>query len=243
MSEGAAGTLRRRGARNLSVAVTHGQIADRSREASRLRTKTPRRIPAGDPRPGDRPPGENPAETTHIVFFADEAGSWQVGVDWREVLPAWFKCLRQTAEPEEYARSVVGIVRYDRERYLQKARVDGAHRGSESPGYGRCRGGRSAQRSRGRAAGTRSDSALPRPQPRRARGASRTDGAGRSRGGPTGDRDPDRRVRVAAHGRASDRRTLKLVCRFRLVAYAVSRHPGKPRLSVQFVRLREIFCA
>ncbi len=61
-----------------------------------------------------------------IVFFADEAGSWQVGVDWREVLPAWFKCLRQTAEPKEYAGSVVGMVDgfvdYDREWYLQKAR-------------------------------------------------------------------------------------------------------------------------
>jgi hypothetical protein len=28
-----------------------------------------------------------------VVFFADEAGSWQVGVDWREVLPAYFRCL------------------------------------------------------------------------------------------------------------------------------------------------------
>ncbi|MEW6751818.1 MAG: hypothetical protein AB1505_12700 [Candidatus Latescibacterota bacterium] len=24
-----------------------------------------------------------------VVFFADEAGSWQVGVNWREVLPAY----------------------------------------------------------------------------------------------------------------------------------------------------------
>lgn len=61
-----------------------------------------------------------------IVFFADEAGSWQVNVIWQEVLPAWFQCLRHTAEPEEYARAVVGMVdefvHWDRERYLQKAR-------------------------------------------------------------------------------------------------------------------------
>lgn len=45
-----------------------------------------------------------------VVFFADEAGSWQVGVDWMEVLPAWFVCLAPTVEPDEYARRVVGVV-------------------------------------------------------------------------------------------------------------------------------------
>ena len=34
-----------------------------------------------------------------VVFFADEAGSWQVGVDWDKVLPAGFTCLAKTAEP------------------------------------------------------------------------------------------------------------------------------------------------
>lgn len=38
-----------------------------------------------------------------ILFFADEAGSWQVGVDWEKVLPAWFKVLSATVEPKEYA--------------------------------------------------------------------------------------------------------------------------------------------
>jgi hypothetical protein len=46
-----------------------------------------------------------------VVFFADEAGSWQVGVDWQGVLPAWFAVLATTAEPEEFARHVVERVR------------------------------------------------------------------------------------------------------------------------------------
>ncbi|MEW6281582.1 MAG: hypothetical protein AB1758_23430 [Candidatus Eremiobacterota bacterium] len=41
-----------------------------------------------------------------LVFFADEAGSWQVGVDWQRVLPAWFRCLSMVTGPEEYARQV-----------------------------------------------------------------------------------------------------------------------------------------
>lgn len=38
-----------------------------------------------------------------IVFFADEGGSWQVGVDWPKVLPVWFKILSALVEPAEYA--------------------------------------------------------------------------------------------------------------------------------------------
>lgn len=41
-----------------------------------------------------------------IVFFADEAGSWQVPVDWRTVLPAYFQGLGRTANGEEFAREV-----------------------------------------------------------------------------------------------------------------------------------------
>ena len=36
-----------------------------------------------------------------VIFFADEGGSWQVGVDWAQVLPVWFKVLSATAEPEQ----------------------------------------------------------------------------------------------------------------------------------------------
>jgi hypothetical protein len=60
-----------------------------------------------------------------IVFFADEGGSWQVGVDWPTVFPAWFACLAAVAEPDEYARRVVDRVdryaRYDRDIHLTTA--------------------------------------------------------------------------------------------------------------------------
>jgi hypothetical protein len=60
-----------------------------------------------------------------VVFFADEGGSWQVGVDWQKVLPAWFTCLSATVEPDEYARRVVDVVdrfvKYDRDKHLTAA--------------------------------------------------------------------------------------------------------------------------
>jgi len=31
-----------------------------------------------------------------VVFFADETDSWQVGVDWGEALPAYFRCLAES---------------------------------------------------------------------------------------------------------------------------------------------------
>ena len=46
-----------------------------------------------------------------IIFFADEAGAWQVGVHWEKVLPPWFKVLSATAEPEEYAQRIVGLLK------------------------------------------------------------------------------------------------------------------------------------
>ena len=60
-----------------------------------------------------------------IIFFADEGGSWQVGVDWPKVLPAWFACLAAVAGPDEYARRVSDIVdryaRYARDTHLTTA--------------------------------------------------------------------------------------------------------------------------
>ena len=41
-----------------------------------------------------------------VVFFADEAGSWQVGVDWREALPAYFRSLADGAPVEDFAHEV-----------------------------------------------------------------------------------------------------------------------------------------
>jgi hypothetical protein len=60
-----------------------------------------------------------------VIFFADEAGSWQVGVNWARVLPAWMACLSRTKEPDEYARRVVEVVdefdQYNREKHLAAA--------------------------------------------------------------------------------------------------------------------------
>src|SRR5437016_2556511 len=44
-----------------------------------------------------------------VIFFADEGGSWQVGVDWARVLPVWFKVLSATAEPQELCRADHGL--------------------------------------------------------------------------------------------------------------------------------------
>jgi hypothetical protein len=61
-----------------------------------------------------------------VVFFADEAGSWQVGVDWREVLPAYFRCLADDASGEDFAREVdraiTDFADYERPRHLAAAR-------------------------------------------------------------------------------------------------------------------------
>ena len=62
-----------------------------------------------------------------VVFFADEGGSWQVGVDWKKVLPVWFGCLSATAGPEEYAKetrsAIDDFVGHDRESFIKKARA------------------------------------------------------------------------------------------------------------------------
>lgn len=75
-----------------------------------------------------------------VVFFADEGGSWQVGVDWRKVLPAYFACLAKTAEPEEYARAATALigdfVDHDRDRYLREARSAATPPQREAPGAG-----------------------------------------------------------------------------------------------------------
>lgn len=60
-----------------------------------------------------------------IIFFADEAGSWQVGVNWWAALPAYFSCLADTASAEEFAREVdrtiSDFVEYERPRHLASA--------------------------------------------------------------------------------------------------------------------------
>jgi hypothetical protein len=61
-----------------------------------------------------------------ILFFADEGGSWQVGVDWEKVLPAWFRVLSATAGPSEYAQRITKLLKrhhqYGRIKMLAAAR-------------------------------------------------------------------------------------------------------------------------
>lgn len=61
-----------------------------------------------------------------VVFFADEGGSWLVGVDWRAALPAYFRCLAASASPEDFAREVARAItdfaEYERPRHLTAAR-------------------------------------------------------------------------------------------------------------------------
>jgi hypothetical protein len=78
-----------------------------------------------------------------VIFFADEGGSWQVGVDWERILPPWFKVLAVTAAPEEYAERITSVLEhhynYGRDKMLavarktatpeqRKALADAAHR-------------------------------------------------------------------------------------------------------------------
>lgn len=61
-----------------------------------------------------------------VVFFADEAGSWQVGVDWHKVFPAYFRCLASGTTGEDFARAVDRAISdfadYERPRHLTAAR-------------------------------------------------------------------------------------------------------------------------
>jgi hypothetical protein len=47
-----------------------------------------------------------------VIFFADEAGSWQVGIEWDKILPPWFEVLSATAEPDEYARRITELLKH-----------------------------------------------------------------------------------------------------------------------------------
>lgn len=82
-------------------------------------------------------------EPDTIVFFADEAGSWQVGCDWKMILPAWFRCLALTATSEGYAEKVVRIVdsfvHYDRDRSLDSARRAASSEQREALNAAACR--------------------------------------------------------------------------------------------------------
>jgi len=60
-----------------------------------------------------------------VIFFADEGGSWQLGVDWRSVFAAYFPCLAATATAVDFASTVEQVIedfaRHDRPQYLRSA--------------------------------------------------------------------------------------------------------------------------
>jgi hypothetical protein len=45
-----------------------------------------------------------------IIFFADDGGSWDIGVDWGTVFPAYFRCLAETASAEVFAQVVDQVI-------------------------------------------------------------------------------------------------------------------------------------
>jgi hypothetical protein len=61
-----------------------------------------------------------------IIFFADEAGSWQVGIDDEKVLPVYLRSLAAVAEPEEYAARAKKVIEghgaYNAETFFKAAR-------------------------------------------------------------------------------------------------------------------------
>lgn len=46
-----------------------------------------------------------------IVFFADDGGSWALGIDWERVLPVWFRVLSAETTPNEYAQRTAYVLR------------------------------------------------------------------------------------------------------------------------------------
>jgi hypothetical protein len=54
-----------------------------------------------------------------------EGSSWNVGVHWRTVFPAYFRCLAETATAEEFARTVdqaiMDFAGHDRSHYMSEA--------------------------------------------------------------------------------------------------------------------------
>jgi hypothetical protein len=61
-----------------------------------------------------------------LLFFADEGGSWEIGVDWETVLPAWFRVLSLATGPSEYSQRITTLLKrhyeYRRVKMLAAAR-------------------------------------------------------------------------------------------------------------------------
>ena len=46
-----------------------------------------------------------------LVLYGLTRATWEVGVDWENVLPAWFKVLSATAGPSEYAQGIATVLK------------------------------------------------------------------------------------------------------------------------------------
>lgn len=60
-----------------------------------------------------------------VVFYSDEPGSWQLGIDWPMVLPAYFRCLAESVSATDFASTVDAVIRafaeHERPRYMNAA--------------------------------------------------------------------------------------------------------------------------
>lgn len=45
-----------------------------------------------------------------IVFFGDEGGVWQFGINWQRALPPYIHCLAKTIEPDKFERRAEAII-------------------------------------------------------------------------------------------------------------------------------------
>ncbi len=64
-------------------------------------------------------------DSDSVIFFADEGGVWQTGVDWRPTLAAYFQCLAESSSGEEFARAVdlaIAVADYERPKLIAAAR-------------------------------------------------------------------------------------------------------------------------
>lgn len=61
-----------------------------------------------------------------IRKLPNEGGSWQAGVDWPRILPAWFKVRSAIDGPEDFAKRITALLsrlyRHGRDKMLAVAR-------------------------------------------------------------------------------------------------------------------------
>jgi hypothetical protein len=49
-------------------------------------------------------------ERDDIVFFADEGGTWQFGLNWNRILPPYIRCLAKVVERNEFERRAEAVI-------------------------------------------------------------------------------------------------------------------------------------